>query len=508
MDRPQDPARARVAAVAAAWPAGALALAALFLAVLSDGFLWQDEYAHLSFSRWFLRHPEVAVDLWGRPLATLAYAPVAALGMTAARLVTVALGALAAWLTGRAAAARGLPPMVAAAAVVAQPFLFRFAFGALPGVLFAAVLAWFLHEEERGRPGRAAVAAALLPLARVEGVLVVAAYALALLRRGERRLALVPFAGLAVWNVGGWIVTGSPLFLLDANPYPVTGSIYPTGGYHFILRALPAAAGGVVFLLAQAGVWSRLRAPRVEHAIGAVVAVFLVLVWGVPMFASTPTPVYLIGFAPLLALYAADGWRWLRARPRARVALGVLALAEAFLSVPRLSLAPTDALFAPVGGVERWGLVAGFAVAALALVAGVRSWRLTAAGLAIAAAANVAPAARPVPRDAHQRAADLAAAAFVALPGDSRAVAVAPDFMWFAEADPFVGWEPGVLPDDVAGLRRLPSDAIVAWDSEYSAREGAIGLESLLRDGWEQLGAFEARGVLFVLLGRGAALGR
>src|SRR5258708_21880798 len=67
------------------------AVLGVVLTLTSKGFLWQDEYAHLQFSRWVWHHPSVAVDLWGRPLATLLYALPALVGAWAARLVTVAL---------------------------------------------------------------------------------------------------------------------------------------------------------------------------------------------------------------------------------------------------------------------------------------------------------------------------------------------------------------------------------------------------------------------------------
>jgi len=502
VDDLQDPDRAgAVGAIAgssraAALVAGAGAISGAVLAFVSRGFLWQDEYAHLLFSRWVWTHPAVAVDLWGRPLAVLVYAPVAPLGLGPSRLVTVALAAVAVWLTGRAAGVRGAvagsggaSPVVAAGFVLAQPFFLRFSYGALPGVLFAAVLAWFLFEEARGRPGRAAVVCALLPLARVEGVLVVVVYAVVLLMRGERRRAVVPFAGLALWNLGGWIATGSILFLIDANPYPVTGSIYPTGGYHFLLRALPAACGAAVFVLAQAGVVARWRRWDVRHAIGAVVAAFLVLVWGVPMFASTPTPVYLIGFAPLLASFAADGWAFVRERPRPWL-VGLVAV-EAFVFIPRLRLDEgVRELFAPVVDGERVALAVGFAVLFVVLaVAVARRPRVLAAGIAIAAIAGVVPSLEPVDRSTHERVAACAAEWYRDELAPRPVVAVAPDFMWFAEADPFVGWDPGALPLEEEALRAIPG-AVLAFDEEFTPREGGTTMGDLQRDGWRPVAGF------------------
>jgi hypothetical protein len=475
----------------------------LGLALTSDGFLWQDEYAHLQFSRWVWHHPSVSVDLWGRPLATLIYAVPALAGTWAARLLTVALATAAGVWTGKAARARGLSPMVAWACVLAQPVFFHFAFGALPGVLFAALLSRFLYDDARGATRHAAIVCALLPLARVEGVLVVALYALTLWRRGDRRLALVPFAGLFVWNLAGFAFTGDPLFLLTANPYPVFGSIYPTAGWAYLARILPAGAGVAITVLAIIGaiVAIRRRTLHLEHAIAAIVAVFFVCIWGFPMFASTPTPVYLIGFAPVLALLAAAGWPWLRAQTdtRTRLILAVAIAAAAVVMFPRAGPG-IDALETPVGGNERIALGAAFLIVAVAFL--VKNARWSGALLILAGLTQLAPIMQPVDRTPHEQAAAQAAAYYRAHYAGRALVAVAPDVAWDAHADPFIGWEPGALPTDPNANTALPANAVIAWDSEYSAREGATSLESLHATGWKDLQTFRAPGVEIRLLSR------
>jgi len=473
------------------------------LAFASNGFLWQDEYAHLLFSKGVWSHPEVAADLWGRPLATLVYAVPALAGLWAARLVTIALAVLAVLWTGRAAHRRGLSGPVTAAAMLAQPIFSSFAFGALPGTLFAALLARLLLEDARGRHRSAAIVAALLPLARVEGVLIVVVYALTLWRRGERRLAAVPFAGLAAWNLAGWAVTGELLFLLTANPYPAVGSIYPTAGFAYLGRIMPVAAGVGVFVLAQAGLVARARRPELHHAFGAITAVFLILVWGVPLFASTPTPVYLIGFAPLLALYAAEGWAWLREHRARLKPFAMLLLAEAFVLVPHRTLgAGVRHLAAPVAGTERIVLAAGFALIAGAMLVAARRPRALAAGLIVAAALHVGVVVAPVRATTHERLAAEAAAWYRAEASGRLMVAVAPDVAWFAGLDPFTDWEPGSLPADPSGLHRLPAGTLLAWDSVFSPREGRTSLTALHDGGWVEIIAFTGDGTEIRILER------
>lgn len=474
------------------------ALVGTVLALTSRGFRWQDEYAHLQFSRFFWEHPSVSVDLWGRPLATLLYALPALAGTWAARLVTVALATAAAVWTGQTARERGLSERVAWACVLAQPVFFSFGFGALPGTLFAALLARLLLDDARGNHRRAAVLCALLPLARVEGVLVVVVYAIALWRRGERRGVLVPFAGLFVWNLAGFAFTGAPLFLLTANPYPAFGSIYPTAGWAYLARIAPAGAGVVVFVLAQIGLarGSR-RALALEHAIAAVVGVFLVCIWGFPMFASTPTSVYLIGFAPVLALFAARGWASLSSMTR-WVLAGVVVV-EALIFFPRARIA-ISALTTPVSGRERAALGVAFVVVAIGVLLTRARW--VGAALVIAGLVQLAPFATPVPLSPHERVAEQAAAYYRANFADRAAIAVAPDFAWAAHVDPFVGWEPGALPTDPSANASLPPNGIVVWDSEYSAREGATSLAGLHASGWRDLRVFRAPGVEFRFLTR------
>src|SRR5262249_61959166 len=79
------------------WAAiGALAVGLLIRAVASRGFYWGDDYAHLQISRLAWREPRWILDVWGRPLMTLAYMPAAPFGDGVVRATSLALLALTA----------------------------------------------------------------------------------------------------------------------------------------------------------------------------------------------------------------------------------------------------------------------------------------------------------------------------------------------------------------------------------------------------------------------------
>jgi len=172
-------------------------------------------------------------------------------------------------------------------------------------------------------------------------------------------------------------------------------------------------------------------------------------------------------------------------------------LLEAIVFVPHRTLGPlVRTIAAPVGGSERLALAAGFGLIGLALIVGARTARprvVAGGALLLAAVMHLSVTSGPVPASAHERVAAEAAAWYRAHGGGRPVTAVAPDLTWFAGIDPFGDdWEPGTLPADAASLSTLPAEHLVAWDSEFSPREGATSLGELYADGWRAIATFSA----------------
>lgn len=390
-------------------------------AAKSDGFLWADDYAHLLGSRSVIADPRVLLDVWGRPLMTLAYIPAGLLGDTMARVTSLLLLAAAAVLVWRVARNHGTRfPALAALLLLAQPATAMMGYSALPGVLFSTVLALALWLRSRGQPALAALAAGLLPLARVEGIAVLVAWGATLVIARRWRLLPLLAIGLVAWAVARAIVYQDFFSLLKANPYGIIGSPYGAAGLGYILSAWPLAFGPVVGGLAIVGLAFVRRLDALTAGLVVIMVVFYVAAWTLPLFATIATPLYLVSISVPVALVAH------------RAAEGLLDA----LSRTRLSPDLVSGALAV--------LVASAAVASLGL-----TLRLPLAGEYLQA----------------RHLADV-----VKDRGARVSWSTTPAFAWYTRADDTATY---VAPPPSA-IRKVKADELVVWDSQFGGPESTF----------------------------------
>src|SRR3954471_17546081 len=84
--------------IPATWAIGLIVLSLITLYVSytlrSSGTYQDDDIGHYLIARWAWKHPALLLDVWGRPAWTLLYAPVAPLGLAAARVYSALLAGL------------------------------------------------------------------------------------------------------------------------------------------------------------------------------------------------------------------------------------------------------------------------------------------------------------------------------------------------------------------------------------------------------------------------------
>jgi hypothetical protein len=244
------------------------------------------------------------LDVWGRPLMTFAYMPGAAMGEAAVRATSLGMFLATALLCVRIAARHRAPyPVLAGCLLLAQPLAARVAFAALPYTAFGLVLATALWLRACNRHLAAAVVVSLLPLARLEGVVVVCVWAAVM--AWERRFRWLPFAavGTVGWVAVGAIAHGDPLWILHANPHGL-GTRFGRGGWSYVLHAFPVAAGPVVAGLAVASLAAPRSRDKIIGAVTVALSAFYALAWGLGAFQTGRTPVYLVTVSVPLALSA------------------------------------------------------------------------------------------------------------------------------------------------------------------------------------------------------------
>jgi hypothetical protein len=459
----------------------------------SSGVYFGDDWLHLLKSREVLHHWVVALSIWARPMTTLAYVPAAHSGLIVVHLEDVLF--LAGTVAATMAVAKALDLRwwpAAGILLLAQPYLVVLSYGAMPELPFCVILSVALLLRARRHPTAALLVASLLPLARLEGVVVIAMWALVEWRSGHWRRSPLLGAGIVAWAVIGGLAHHDALWLVSKNEFLASHAQYGAAGWRFVLTAAPVVFGGVVCGLAV-GAIARHRFPDelVPGVTAALVAVYTIS-WGVGSFQTTDTPIYLVSICvpvSLLALHAigssARGVPWWRDAIVVVLAIAV-ATAPAFPSyygvssgVPSLTVSAA-VLVLLVGRLRARRRAPAFALCSLALVG--------AAGLGVATETSISLA----------RAQPLTARVLEHLLTNPTRIA--------ASADLAVAYLTGAQKSPgpfASGIEHAPIGAIALWESTPpNMVEHGVSLRDVLRDGYRELWRVRVGHEVAVLLRR------
>lgn len=308
------------------------ALAALCCALLSDGVHHDDDLQHLQLARWSAQRPEYLLDEWGRPGFTVLYALPAQLGWTFARIFTIGLSALTAWLTYRIAAGCGLRFAEYTPALFwLQPAVFTASMTTLTEpvlALYWTAAAWFFM---RRAFARSALLVSLCAVTRHEAILLLPVWWIAMVLRGRswREWSWVFFVP-ALYNGLAWLFVAQTPAQLFSVLQPTQE--YGSGGWLAMLARWAMAAGPAQLALALSGVpwlWQR-AAARPWAAAGGLYFAAHTVFFRFGLFASGGYERFLMPLGPLVAVAAALMveellWRFRRERALALVmAIGAL----------------------------------------------------------------------------------------------------------------------------------------------------------------------------------------
>jgi hypothetical protein len=288
------------------------------IACAYPGAYIQDPALHFLRARWMWSHPWMMVDVWDRPLFTVLYSLPAALppvsaAYVAAKLSTVVITVVAAWLTwdladgyqlGRAAWV--IPLMFL------QPCVFLLSAETTPEPLFAMLFALALLLYRRGKLVQSAMVASSLIIVRPEGIALAALWAVCTIRdprAGETlgKRAAVAAALLiapAVWWYLSAQMTTDWLFIVHNWPAPFSSQVeWPLLAWAEIfgvVLAVPFAVGVV------ASLWGR-RLGMPLASVATIMVVHLAL-GSTGVFGWAPVPAWYVCVAPAIALITLDGW--------------------------------------------------------------------------------------------------------------------------------------------------------------------------------------------------------
>lgn len=455
---------------------------------LSPGTYDDDDVTHFFMARESLDTPENLISLWGRPLFTLLYALPAQLGYGVVEAFTALIMAATLFLTWRVARLLDLRPAWLAIFLTAwQPILFKLGFSSLVEPLGALTLVAALHALFSRRDLQGAVLAGLLPLTRFELIVLVPFIVWPIWRRRPGLTVLLAALPLVLWNVGGWLFEGDPIWLASQILNNEFGRSFagaqPLGHY---ARALPLITGGAVFVPLVLGLFApwRTRAhgrDLVRVMLVSFTLVLSLLAWEAHDFGGSVGYLrHVVAVGPVIGLVALMGVSSWTERPRPG------ALAWAALSVATLGAVAACAFRVyqhvyehPVNrSVEPWMAAVAAGVTAALLVAMRRDARLPFV-LALVAAASTLAAEPPIPLDVERRGVrDIVG--FIQREAPGRKVAVNhPWFFFLSGADRHDRVRYPRLTHET--LARLDPGSFVVWENHYSSRlAGDVKLEHFL----------------------------
>ncbi len=293
-----------------------LGLAAIYLLLVTWGLLsegtWDDDCATRFFRvRWALAHPSEFLTLWTRPLFTILYVFPLQLGKDAVVFETALISVMTCYVMYRSARALGLANAFMVIPLLAfQAYYFPVSFNALAEPLGALGLALGLYFCVRRQYLAFAIVGGLLPLARLELSALLVIWAVILLR--ERKYAHILLLGVPalLWNLGGWIAHGDPLWLLH-KVFTGQANIYGHGSFWQYFHRYIFLTGPVIFYLFMVGLLERFYQRRFDFtAISFIVGFLLYVVfsWKLNIGQAAGFMRNLLPLSPYAALLALEGY--------------------------------------------------------------------------------------------------------------------------------------------------------------------------------------------------------
>ena len=325
-----------------------MAVIGVLLIFLFPGSPEQDSDYHFLMARTAWVDHYYFVDVWGRPLFTTLFAPVALLGFVPARFLALAVSVAAAWQTYRLACdLRMSRAWLVIPFLLGQLTFFELYSNLFTEPLFALILVVALRCHISGRIKSGMLVASLLPLARPEGVFVCLFWGLWMLsagsarERGVRRGAensreeaqktqnkevvrlpvywrvvnrlgstIILASGVVIWWFAALLITGDPLFILHDWPATWHTDMYGHGTFLSYALRSPEFAGVILIVPFILGLIRGFR----SWSFSLITSVFLVLFllhsvfvkYG--LFGEAGFPRYMVSVAPAIAVLTLEGW--------------------------------------------------------------------------------------------------------------------------------------------------------------------------------------------------------
>jgi len=231
----------------------------VYYAIISPGCEGgMDSYNHYLISRYSWKYPRLFLDQWGKPLYNILASPFANIGFLWVKIFNITLYIGSAWFTWATLKKLGLHlAWIGFILVILPQVSIENTISGLTEFLNEFLLILFLYFAASKRWNLAAALCGLLPFARSEGFVIMAATGFYLLFIEKQYKSLIWFiAGPFIFNLIGWAVEGDPFWIITNNPYIKaqvkalnlcgSGSLF---AYAKLCRFIFSLAGSVLLVL-------------------------------------------------------------------------------------------------------------------------------------------------------------------------------------------------------------------------------------------------------------------
>lgn len=287
--------------------------------VLSNGFSGGSySVMHYQFARWAFANPENLLNSWASPIFTLFAIPFSLLGFKSLQLMNIILGILSGYFAYRVAKELKMKsPLLALVICSFTPVFMMTIFGGTTEIMFAfvAILGTFLLIRNKHTAG--ALVISLLPLIRLDGLILLPVYAIYFLRKRKAKYAPLMLSTLVFYSLLGLLLNKGLFWLFDGVNF-WSSSIYGHGEFtQFIVRS-PGFFGipNEIFFATGlvAGLWLYIR-ERKEYVQELVLVVLPFLIyflahsfaWWLGIGNSQGLSRYMAAIVPFMAVMATRG---------------------------------------------------------------------------------------------------------------------------------------------------------------------------------------------------------
>ncbi len=192
-----------------------------FLYIQSEGVEGgQDSWNHFLISKCSLKHPELLLDQWNKPVFTWTTVFICQLGIQALVIFNIICVLLSGLFVAMGMQKAGfLHTWVLVPLTVFTPVLFHNTISGLTEPLNVLFLSLVIYAWSSGRLKFAVGLASFLPFVRTEGFVICAAIFVMILMRKEYKLLFWLMLGSVVMNLAGFAITHKPFWIITENPY-------------------------------------------------------------------------------------------------------------------------------------------------------------------------------------------------------------------------------------------------------------------------------------------------